>query len=66
MIIDESQSAFIQGKMIFDNIMVVHEIVHSMQKKRKGKTGCLVAKLDMAKAYEKVEWNFHKGIMEKL
>ena len=65
-IIDESQSAFVKGRMIFDNIMVAHETVHSMQKKRKGKIGYMASKLDMTKAYDKVEWDFLEGIMKKM
>ena len=29
-IIDKSQSAFVQGRIIFDNIIVAHETIHSM------------------------------------
>ena len=54
-IIDESQSAFVDGRMIFDNIIVAHETIHAMKNKRSGKTGFLVAKLDMSKAYDRVE-----------
>ena len=43
-IIDESQSAFVHGKMIYDNIMVAHEIIHTMKNRRNGRTGLLAAK----------------------
>ena len=54
-IIDESQSAFVSGMMIFDNIIVAHETIHAMQNRRKGKCGSLAAKLDMSKAYDRIE-----------
>ena len=60
------KSAFVQGRLIFDNIMVAHELMHTMKNKRKGKSGLLAAKLDMTKAYDRVEWKFLEGIMLKL
>ena len=52
--------------MIFDNIMIAHKTVHSMKNKCNGQVGWLVAKLDMFKAYDKVEWNYLKGLMSKM
>ena len=62
-IIDESQSVFVQGRMIYDNIMVAHESVHSMMNKTYGRTGWLAAKMDMSKAYDRIEWDYLAGIM---
>ena len=52
---DESQNAFVNGRMIFDIIILAHETVHAMLNRRKGKTSFLAAKLDMSKAYDRVE-----------
>ena len=54
-IIDECQSAFVKGRMIFDNIMVAHETIHSMRSKETGRIRWLAAKMDMSKAYDRVE-----------
>ena len=62
-IIDKSQSAFVQGRMIFDNIMVAHESVHSMMNKNSGGTEWLATKMDMSKAYDMVEWDYLASIM---
>ena len=65
-IIDESQSAFVSRRMIFDSIIVAHETIHAMQNRRKGKCDFLAAKLDMSKAYDRIEWPYLKGVMEKM
>ena len=54
-IIDESQSAFVPRRMIFDNIVVAHKSIHAMKLKKKGNVGYLATKLDMSKAYDRIE-----------
>lgn len=53
-IISETQSAFILGRLITDNLMVSYEIMHYMEKKVNGKKGWMTLKLDMSKAYNRV------------
>lgn len=65
-IISNSQSAFIQGRSIFDNIIIAQEVTHSMKNKRTGHIGFVSAKLDMAKAYDRLEWNFACTIMNAM
>lgn len=62
-IIFENQSAFIPCRLISDNVVVVHEIIHFLHNIRQGKVGNFVFKLDMSKAYDSIEWAFVKGIM---
>ena len=52
--------------MIFDNIMIAHEIIHSMKNKCNGQVRWLATKLDMSKAYDIVEWNYLEGLMSKM
>lgn len=64
-IISKYQSAFIPGMLITDNILIAHEILHSLQTK-KIKHAYMALKLDIAKAFDKVEWNFIEAMMRKL
>ena len=65
-IISPTQSAFVLGRPITDNVIVAYEVLHSMHARKKGKTSALVLKLDVSKAYDRVEWLFLQGIMQKL
>jgi hypothetical protein len=54
-IISLFQSVFIPGRLISDNIIVAYEIMHSMQTRMWSKVGFMGMKLDMSKAYDRVE-----------
>jgi hypothetical protein len=65
-IISPSQSAFIPGWLITDNVLVAFEALHTMDKKLKGRDGFTALKLDMSKAYDMVEWTYLEAIMRRL
>jgi len=65
-IISGSQSAFISGRLITDNIIATYETMHTMQTRLWSKTGYMGIKLDMSKAYDRVEWSFLEAVMYKL
>ncbi|KAL5579747.1 hypothetical protein UlMin_012189 [Ulmus minor] len=64
-IISEEQSAFIPGRLISDNAIIGFECLHAI-KRWKTKKNYIALKLDMAKAYDRVEWEFIQRIMNKL
>lgn len=54
-IISSHKSAFVPGKLIFDNVLVAYEVLHTMDTRLKGRKGYMALKLDMSKAYDRVE-----------
>ena len=40
-----------------DNAIIVQELIHSISRK-KGAVGYMAIKLDLEKAYDKLEWSF--------
>lgn len=60
--IHPAQSAFIPGKNITDNIIVDHKVMHYLNKKNR-RARFMAYKVDLAKAYDKVNWNALNEIM---
>jgi hypothetical protein len=65
-IISPSQSAFMPGHMITDNELLAYELMHHLNNKRRGVGRLAAIKLDMSKAYDRVEWPFLMKIMQRM
>lgn len=65
-IIKENQSAFILGRLITDNVLLSSVVFHFMKHNQAKKRGYMALKLDMSKAYDRIEWDFLRLIMLKM
>ena len=64
-LISPCQSAFIPGRWIAENEIIVQELLHCFRQ-RKVKNGLMAVKLDLQKAYDRVNWSFLKTVFDKL
>ena len=65
-LVSGNQSAFVPGRLITDNALLAFECFHFIQKnKNQGKAACAY-KLDLSKAYDRVDWRFLEQTMYKL
>ncbi|XP_042972967.1 uncharacterized protein LOC122304769 [Carya illinoinensis] len=66
LIVSQTQSAFVPGRMILDNVIVAFETMHSMSIRGGRQQSHMAINLDMSKAYDRVEWVFLQAVMVKL
>lgn len=62
-LIGPAQASFIPGRLSIGNIVVVQEAVHSMRRKQ-GRKGWMLLKLDLEKAYDRIRWDFLEETLE--
>jgi hypothetical protein len=59
------QFAFVPSKRIQDNSILAPELLYFLKSKR-GQGGLMVIKIDMEKAFGRIEWSFLLAILSKL
>jgi hypothetical protein len=65
-IISPEQSAFVPGRLITDNAIIAFECIHSIQRGVGDREEFCAYKLDLSKAYDRVDWGFLKKLLVKL
>jgi len=60
-LISPEQTGFVEGRQILDGMVVTQEVIHSLKmKKQKG----MMVKLDLSKAYDRINWQYLKKVLE--
>lgn len=58
-----TQSPFVGGRQIQDNLVIAQEVFHSLKRKNRGGKENVAVKLDMNKAYDRLDWDFLKATL---
>lgn len=65
-IISPTQSAFIPGRLITNNALIAFECIHVVQKNNDSRGEFCAFKLDLAKAYDRVDWKYLELALARL
>ncbi|KAL9666219.1 hypothetical protein QQ045_000543 [Rhodiola kirilowii] len=64
--ISSCQSAFVPGRLITDNVLIAHEMMSFMRSRSNSKDGFCCIKIDMSKAYDRMEWVFLENMQKRM
>lgn len=60
------QNAFVPGRLMSDNCLIAHELIRRIKLQKSGKIFMAALKVDMYKAYDKVDWRFLNWLLERM
>ncbi|XP_074297779.1 uncharacterized protein LOC141628551 [Silene latifolia] len=64
-IVSDSQQAFVPSRLMSDSCVITHEIMHYLNKTKRGSVSYAALKLDMHKAFDRVSWTFLIAILKR-
>ena len=62
----ETQSSFVESRLILDNILIAHEMFHGLRTNKSCQNKFMTIKTDMSKAYDRIEWSFIEALLQKM
>lgn len=60
-----TQTSFVPGRQITDNIVIVQEVIHSMRHKQ-GNKRFMALEIDFEKAYDRLKWDFIRDTLVQM
>jgi hypothetical protein len=60
--ISKTPTAFIPGRNILEEVVILYEMMHKIRKKKRK---WIIMKVDFEKAYDKVQWSFLFEVLER-
>lgn len=64
-VISDNQAAFLRGRFVIDNVLVAHEVLHSLRVMKRCAKNYMAVKTDIRKAYDHIEWKFLEEVMQE-
>ncbi|RVW65596.1 putative ribonuclease H protein [Vitis vinifera] len=62
-VVSTTQNAFVEGRQILDAALIANEVIDSLMKRKESGVLC---KLDLEKAYDRINWDFLLSVMKKM
>lgn len=64
-LVSSTQTTFIEGRKMLDNVLVLNEVLDYAKRKKKKKK-CLVVRVEFEKAYDCVSWSFLRYVLNRM